>query len=175
LDGEGVGFWFEAQVDDSLVSAIKKGETVTVSIPALGLTTDIPIVHIQPSSQLSTHTFTLLADLGSMELKSGLFGRLFVSLGTRPAIILPESVIVNRGGISGVYTVDESRVVHWRLIKTGKRWRKIGKAYLPVVQDIGTVGNARQRFVTVVSGLSPGEVVVSSNLSGMREGSRLEQ
>ena len=110
-----------------------------------------------------------------MELKSGLFGRLFVSLGTRPAIILPESVIVNRGGISGVYTVDESRVVHWRLIKTGKRSRKIGKAYLPVVQDIGTVGNARQRFVTVVSGLSPGEVVVSSNLSGMREGSRLEQ
>jgi len=175
LDGKGAGFWFEAQVDDSLVSRIKKGETVTVSIPALDLNRDIPVVHIQPSSQLSTHTFTLLADLGSMELKSGLFGRMFVSLGTRPAIVLPENVIVNRGGISGVYTVDESKVVHWRLIKTGKMWREVGGAYLPVIQDISPAGKAGQRFVTVVSGLSPGEVIVSSNLPGTREGCRLEQ
>ncbi len=173
LDGKGSGFWFEADIDETLQSRLKPGTMVTVSIPAAGLDLEAPVVHLQPSSRPSTHTFTVLADLDSAELKSGTYGRLFLETGVSPAIVLPRAVVINRGGINGVYVVDGSGMVKWRLVKTGKKWRKAGSSYLPVFSDI-SIRRPAQIFVTVLSGLSQGDRVVSSNLSAVREGNHLE-
>ncbi len=173
LDGKGSGFWFEADMDESLQSAVKAGDMVTVSVPAAGLDLEVPVVHVQRSSRPQTHTFTVLADLDSADLKSGLFGRIFLKVSTRKAVILPKGVVVERGGISGVYVLDESGTARWRIIKAGKPWRKTQKGFLPLLPDVAAQGGA-EIYVTVLSGLSPGEKVVSSNLSRVSEGCRIE-
>jgi len=173
LDGKDGGFWFEADIDESLQSRLKPGTMVTVSVPAAGVDLEAPVVHIQPSSRPSTHTFTVLADLNLAELKSGSYGRLFLKIAVSPAIVLPQAVVIKRGGINGVYVVDDSGMLKWRLVKTGKKWRKADSGYLPVFSDVSSGGPAGI-FVAILSGLSPGDRVVSSNLSAVREGIHLE-
>ncbi len=173
LDGKDSGFWFEADIDDALQTLVKPSAKVTVSIPALDLDLEAKVVHVQKSSNPATHTFTVLVDLDSKELKSGLFGRLFLRIGSRQAIVIPLGVIVERGGIKGVYTVDDSGIVHWRLIKAGKRWRKTKSGFFPLFSDGGGQGFG-QVYVTVLSGISSGDRIVCSNLSKVREGVHLE-
>ncbi|NPA95246.1 MAG: efflux RND transporter periplasmic adaptor subunit [Thermodesulfobacteria bacterium] len=175
LDGKGAGFWFEAQIDDALIDNVRPRETVTVSIPALGMITKTQVVHVQRSSHPATNTFVLLADLDEPNLKSGLFGRVYVEVGKTTAIVLPMDVIVMRAGINGVYVVDENRMVHWRIVRLGKKWLKTSTGFLPVLQDIPPGPGDKRMFVTVLSGLSAGEEIISSNLSQAREGGRLEQ
>ncbi len=174
LDGKDAGFWFEASVDDILINNIRPGENVTISVPALDLVTEAKVVHAQRSSQPDTHTFTLLVDLDSLNLKSGLFGRVFVGIGKTMAIVLPEKVVVRRAGINGVYVVDENKMVHWRIVRLGKMWLKTAKGFLPILQDVATTKEQAEKYVTILSGLSAGEQIVASNLSQAREGGRLE-
>ncbi len=174
LDGRGAGFWFEANVDDVLIENIVPGESVTVSIPAIDLVANVKVEHVQRSSNVATHTFTLLADMDSMKLKSGLFGRVFVRTGQVTTIILPEKVIVKRAGINGVYVVDENKTVHWRIVRLGKKWLRTGSGFLPVLQDVPAGGQGKELFVTILSGLEEGEEIISSNLMQAREGARLE-
>ncbi len=174
LDGKDAGFWFEAHIDDVLINNIVPRENVTISVPALDLVTKAKVVHVQRSSQPDTHTFTLLADLDSLDLKSGLFGRVFVNTGKTTAVVLPEKVVVRRAGINGVYVVDQNRMVHWRIVRLGKRWLKSTNGFLPVLQDVAAGKDHAEKYVTILSGLSPGEQVVSSNLLQAREGGRLE-
>ena len=173
LDGKGSGFWFEADIDETLHSDVATGDMVTVSIPAAEMDIQAPLVHIQRSSQPATHTFTILADLDSADLKSGLFGRVFVKLGSYQAIVLPESAVISRSGIKGVYTVDDSDIVRWRIVKTGKKWRKSEKRLLPFFSGMARKGD-QEIYVTILSGLWPGDRVVVTNLSRVREGIHLE-
>ncbi len=174
LDGKGAGFWFESQIDDVLIDNIRPKESVIVSIPALGMIKKTQVVHVQRSSHPATNTFVLLADMDEPTLKSGLFGRVYVEVGKTTAIVLPRDVIVMRAGINGVYVVDENRMVHWRIVRLGKKWLKTSTGFLPVLQDIPPRQKDNRLFVTVLSGLSAGEEIISSNLSQAREGGRLE-
>ncbi len=174
LDGKGAGFWFEAQVDDVLIDNVHPGESVTVVIPATDTILEAKVVHVQRSSQPSTHTFTLLSDVDSVGLKSGLFGRLFITIGKVTSIVLPESVIVRRAGINGVYVVDDNKTIHWRIVRLGRKWVKTESGFLPVLQDVAVTQGEGQRYVTVLSGLSQGEKIISSNLYQAKEGARLE-
>ena len=136
-------------------------------------------MHKQESSDPSTHTFILLADLDKMsQLKSGLFGRVYIELGFHDSLLLPENVVIQRGGITGVYVVDASNTVHWRIIRTGKRWVKAKDSFLPILKDTEGIEEENQRvsghFVEVLSGLLPGERVISSNLLKVKEGDRVE-
>jgi RND family efflux transporter MFP subunit len=173
LDGKGSGFWFEADVDEALQDIVKEGEMVTVSVPAAHLDMEAPVVHVQRSSRPQTRTFTVLADLDSADLKSGFFGRMFLQVGSRNAILLPQGAVVKRGGINGVFVVDEGNMARWRIIKAGSTWRKAGSTFLPLLPDVAAQG-VPETYVLVLSGLSPGEKIVSSNLSKVSEGSRIE-
>ncbi len=178
FDGKDVGFWFEAAIDDGLFGKVKIGKKVRIVIPAIG-STSATVVHKQESSDPSTHTFTLLADFDKMsQLKSGLFGRVYIELGFHDSLLLPENVVIKRGGITGVYVVDASNTVHWRIIRTGKRWVKAKDSFLPILKDTEGIEEENQRvsghFVEVLSGLLPGERVISSNLLKVKEGDKVE-
>ncbi len=176
LDGKGVGFWFEAEVDESLIKNVHVGDQVIVLIPSLKELIDAKIEHVQNSTNQNTNTFTLLVDLDDRELKSGVFGRVIIKLGEVERIILPENVIVKRSGIYGVYVVDEDNICHWRIIRPGKMWILTDGRLMPILQDmdLASFKESKKVFVTILSGINPGEKVVVSNLAQVREGARLE-
>ena len=87
-------------------------------------------------------------------LKSGMFGRGAMSLGTTTTgIMAPRQAIFERGALTAVWTVDQANTARMRLVKTGK-----------------TVGDR----VEILSGLDAGERVVTVGVERVVDGARVE-
>jgi len=85
--------------------------------------------------------------------RSGMFARVFVPLPGRKKVLIPQKAIVRLGQLQGVFIVDSKNVAHFRLIKTGKH-----------------MGDK----VEILSGLEPGERIVSVLPPDIVDGARLE-
>jgi len=53
-------------------------------------------------------------------LRSGLFGRAHIARGQRQAILVPQSAVVERGQLQGVYVVGQDQVASLRYITLGQ-------------------------------------------------------
>ncbi len=172
FESSGEGAWFAADVDESLISKVKTGMPVTIYLPSVRRMIDAGVTQAAPDSSPASHTFSILCDISSFGLPSGLYGRVYIPAGHRQKLLAPCRALVDRGGIVGVYVVDSERQVHWRVIKTGNKWVKNSSGYGPAPWDC-TV-SAADCFIEVLTGLVPGEELVVSNLDRVREGFRLE-
>jgi len=111
----------EAQVPDSMIVTIRKGDAVRMELEA-ATQAEIQgrISEIVPSADSSTRSTIVKIDLPpNASLRSGLFGRAFFTLGDHSAISVPSTLVVQHGQLTSVYVLDE-KVVRQRLIKLGK-------------------------------------------------------
>jgi len=53
-------------------------------------------------------------------LKSGLFAKVFVPGGKKETVLVPVKAVVQKGQLTGVYSVDSKDVIAYRLVRTGK-------------------------------------------------------
>lgn len=144
----------EVSVPESQGSAIRLGQTLPVSVDAAGLATRATVGEIVPGADPSTRTIQVRLDLpASAKLRSGLFGRAWIPAGRRTAIRLPQTAILERGQLQGVYVVGPDGIARFRLIRTGA---------------------AQQGTVEVLSGLTPGEQVIVAGLEQVKDGARIE-
>ena len=60
-----------------------------------------------------------LCILTHAQLLKTLYGKVLIPDGERETILVPRSAVVEKGQLTGVYVVDESGVVNYRLIKKG--------------------------------------------------------
>ena len=144
-------YQLEADVDESQVPRIKIGDNVRVIVEALG---NDPIAakvtEIVPAAEMGSRSFVVKLGLPRLEgVRSGMFGRALFSTRTREVVSVPDSAVVRKGQLTGVYVVNDKRQAHFRLIKTGK-----------VYAD----------RVEVVSGLANGERIVLENLERVQDG-----
>jgi HlyD family secretion protein len=49
-----------------------------------------------------------------------MFGRAFLSQGQKNALVVPTGAVVAHGQLRGIYIVDESGLIHWRVVTLGK-------------------------------------------------------
>ncbi len=169
IDDMDSGVWLKAGIDESLLGRIHPGTPVHVKVPAAGIDLKSRISRVIPHVDRSSHTFEVKVDLSHSQAKSGLFGRISIRTGTRQALLIPASAVVKRGAIEGVFTVDENRILHWRVIKTGSEWmQQKDKSFYPCPP--GTTAG----FLQVLSGLDPEDEIAVSNIDKLREGLRLE-
>jgi RND family efflux transporter MFP subunit len=150
-------FRLEVQVDESQIGAVRLGASVPVLIDALS---DHPIsgkvVQIIPAADPASRSFTVKIELPSNpQVRSGLFGRAQFPRGERQSILVPQSALVQRGQLNGVYVVDSNEIASLRYITLGK----------PSAKD-----------VEALSGLDNGERVVADpggrDLGGKRVGAQ---
>jgi RND family efflux transporter MFP subunit len=143
----------EVSVDESLLSNVRLGGGVAVSIDTLGaFPVAGKIAQIVPAADPASRSFLVKIDLPSLPgLHSGMSGRALLERGSKDVLMIPLSAIVVHGSMQSVYAVGQNRIASVRYISTGN-----------------THGNA----VEVLSGLSAGEPVVDSpgerDLSGRR-------
>jgi multidrug resistance efflux pump len=145
----------EAIVDEAQVTRLRIGNSGSVTIDALGgaLLTGT-LSEIVPAADPASRTSVVKLDLPPTDsLRSGVFGRVKFAVGQTQALTVPQSALVERGQLTGVYVLDTERVARLRLIKTGKAY-----------------GDR----VEVISGLNDGETVVSGNVGAVSDGSRVE-
>lgn len=118
IEGGG-GFHVEAAVTEGLQDKVKTGMTVEVIIDTLNRRIRGTIREVIPAIDPLSRTFMVKVGLGETLLRSGLFARVCIPVGRKEAIIVPESAIVRKGQLTGVYAVDGHGIISYRLVRTG--------------------------------------------------------
>jgi len=146
-------FRLEASVDESRLRFVKPGQLVDVSLESLDRRLAARVSEIAPTVDAASRAYVVKIDLPSLpNLRSGMFGRAWFSLGTRRAITIPPAALVERGQLQSVFVI-EGGVAHTRLVTTGERDR-----------------NA----IEVLSGVNEGETLVGLVESSLVDGARVE-
>lgn len=176
VDSSDDGNWFEARVDGSLLETVTKEPKVTVILSDRKITLNAPVSKLTYMIDDQSRTFKVLIDTQDASVTPGDFGRLFIKTAIKKRTVIPSNTVVNRGGLTGVYTVDENNVVAWRVIRTGGAWKRDKEKWLPVSLPYTTKEKelVTEHFIEILSGVSAGEKIVASNLDSMREGSLIE-
>lgn len=145
----------EVLVEESMLSGIKLGDSVPVVIESLGNIERMGRVHeISPVSDQFSRTVTVKISLDDQKaLKSGFFGRARFPGLERKALLIPRSALVEKGQLTGVYSVDADNTAHLALVKTGGEF---------------------PQGIEIVAGLSEGWKIVVNPGVGLNDGTRLE-
>jgi RND family efflux transporter MFP subunit len=153
IEDEG-SYLLELAIPESLAARVKTGSPVQVALDTLGSSFPATIAEIVPTVDPVSRTFTAKINLGQKSLKSGMFGRGTINLGTSiNGITLPKRSIVEHGAMTSVWVLDKDNSVRMRIIKIGK-----------------IVGERTE----ILSGLSEGERVVVSGVEKVSEGNKVE-
>ena len=145
----------EALLNETDMHSIRIGSEATAVIDALG-TAELSgrVAQIVPSADAASRSFLVKIDLPlDTRLRSGLFGRARFSPGTRTALTIPTSAVVERGQMQAVFVLDASDIATLRYVTTGK--------------GLG------QR-IEILSGLETGERVVAAPNERELAGKRIE-
>ncbi len=172
LVAPGAGYWFVAQVDEGYMDRLKPGEGVYLHIKPLGLSLKARIDLVVPRVDPQTGGFRVKVDVSSLPVKAGMFGRLYLVTSRTSRVLVPWKAVVKRGNLRAVYTVDARRVLHFRIIRTGRTYKKVQGEWMPVEPPLNPPGSSL--WVETLGGLDPGETIVVSNLDRVREGASLE-
>lgn len=138
----------EATVDESDIRLARLGQSVPVTLDALGNSALAGrVAQIVPAADPASRSFVVKIDLpADARVRSGLFGRAHFSRGQRSALLIPQTASVERGQLRGVYAIDSSGLAGLRYVTLG-----------------GKIGGD----IEVLSGLQAGEKLVAD--PGQRE------
>lgn len=134
----GQSLQLEALVQESLVTRVGLGQELLVRIDALDRDLSGRIEEIVPSADPASRTFVVKAALESGSgVLPGMFGRLFIPLGQKTALVAPEASVVRVGQLEAVW------------VRTDDAWSRVQV----------TTGRLLPEGREVLSGLEPGDVV----------------
>ncbi len=144
----------KVDVAESVVAGLARGQVAEVTV--MGRTMPAAIERIVQAGDASTHTFTveMVLDNPDGAVREGMFVRAVFGTGTRGALVIPVSAVVERGQLVGVFAVGEGD-------RAGLRWIKLGAR----MED----------HVEVLSGLQPGERYLVAPPADVHDGARVEQ
>ena len=121
-----------------------------VDLPALGKTVKPLRATVIPLADAKSHTTRVRFDLPPTDgLVPGQYARARLPVGVATMLAVPESALVRRGEVTGVYVIDDKGVPRLRQLRTGER-----------------VGDGE---IEVLAGLSGGETIAANPVAaGMR-------
>lgn len=185
------GFRFVAHVPESMLDKVRAGDTAYIMIGHVrsGRSNWAPqetkITQVVPEVDPATHTLEIKADLAGSGYRKGMYGTIWLEAGKRTGILLPDSVILSRGGLEGIYAVDRDGVIYFQVITTAGCYYKEEAGLFPcedggrgektsVPGTSASSGPAREKFLLVSSGVTAGMKVCASRLHEIKEGMSLE-
>ncbi len=142
----------EGAVPESAASQLRLGDSLPVRLEGSDVPVPARIEELAPSVDPESHTVFVKAALDpSTGARSGQFARFLIPLATSRSFYVPVSSIVPFGQMERIFVVAENRA-QLRLVKTGR-----------------VDGNR----IEILSGLSPGESVVTAPPPALRDGQRV--
>ncbi len=138
-----------ANIDESYLGKVKVGEEITLE--AGGKILKRKITKVVQSIDPATRTFKVKVDI--TDLAGGQFVKLNIPVSKKEAIVVPQTSIVQKGELTGVYAVDNENVISYRLIRTGKTY---------------------QDKVEVLSGLSNGDKIITVGIEKAIDGGKIK-
>jgi RND family efflux transporter MFP subunit len=151
IEGEG-GLEVRATMGGALASSVTAGQRLAAEIDGQAAPVAATVRSVAPAADPATHRVEVRADLApAAGLRSGLFARLLVPRPGAPALVVPAAAVVRRGGLTGIFVVEDGRA---RL-----RWI--------------AAGAARDGAVELRAGATAGERVVLDP-ADLADGARVE-
>jgi len=147
-------FWLTVRARDAVRVAI--GDELAVSFdsrPDLG-TVAGKVVEIVPAADPTTHTLTVKADLGNIDVPSGFSGRATILGDSRERLVVPASALHRRGGLELVVIRAADGTARTRAVTIG-----------------GVLPDGR---IEVLSGIDAGDSVVIDAPGPVADGTPLE-
>lgn len=143
IEQEGL-FCADLVLPERHIQSVKVGLPVKVRVPALDdLETMGEVGRIIPAADAQSRSFEIKVGMPpDLDLKSGMFARVFIPIGGNGILLVPETAVVREGQLTGVYIVDDKKIARLRLVRTGKPYGdrleiisglKQGQKYIPVV------------------------------------------
>lgn len=144
----------EAAVEESQSKLMQIGKRVNVKIDALGEGEFFGVIsEILPSADAASRSYTVKIDLpASPLLRTGLYGLAKFPLEGKSAIMIPNTAIVQRGQLSGVFVISPEGIAQLRVV---------------------TIGKNADGLVEVLSGLSEGDEFVSADIHRVNDGVKI--
>ncbi len=147
--------FFDTYVAESQINKIPKGAKVDVFIDALNQNVEGVIARVVSAGDSTTRRYKVKIVLKNHDgLLSGMFGRVNFVLGQKPAVVIPKSALIERGGLIGVFVVNEHKEAHFRWLQLGAK---------------------AEDSVEIRSGLLANENIVLHAKPQIREGDFIEQ
>jgi len=147
-------FQLELALPENIATRVKPGSPLQVTLDAVGLSFATKIAEIVPAADPASRTFIAKVALNQKGVKSGMFGRAAVSLGTTVnGITVPKKAVVDRGALTFVWALGTDNIARMRIVKVGR--------------------SAGER-VEILSGLSEGDRVAVAGVEKVTEGARVE-
>ncbi len=145
---------FDAEVPEAMIRHFKPGDRVSLAIATLQpKELSATVTQITPQATGASHSYKVRMALpGGVSSMSGLYGTARIALSKRKAIMVDESSVQRRNGLSYIYIVTPEGLVQSRVV------------------TLGTLINGRY---PVASGLVPGDVIVSELVPGLMDGVRV--
>lgn len=117
-------FLFETFVAENRVRHVRIGSTVNIMIDAMGKQAIAgTVLRIIPAGDPVTRRYEVKIALPE-QLKAypGMFGRAHFTIGTDRFPVIPGQALVNRGGLNGVFVLDQDNHARFRWLRTGREW-----------------------------------------------------
>jgi RND family efflux transporter MFP subunit len=132
----------EANVNERDLKYVRMNAAVPVLLDAFdGAPLSGKVVQIVPAADPASRSFVVKVELPSNpKLRSGLYGRTEFLRGKKQAVLVPRSAVLQNGQLQNVYVVGDDQTIALRYV---------------------TLGVERTEGMEVLSGLGPGERVVS--------------
>ncbi len=155
LEREG-GYRVDLVVPETYIKSVRTGQAVEVRIPAAGDTPfDGTVDVIIPSADQGSRTFIVQVGIsGTESLRSGMFARAPLTIGRRNMLSLPQTAVVRKGQLTGLYIVDAHHTARFRLVR-------IGRSYGDQVEVISGIQAGTNVVVQPPPNLSNGSLVES--------------
>lgn len=143
-----------ANVPARWIGKISEGDSVNVSVSAAGINAaQAVLTAVSNAGDPMSRQYAIEAQITDPEvasqLKTGMFAEIGIQLDGIESLYIPTSALVQRGQLTGVYTVSENNRTVLRWVRTGIR-----------------AGES----VEILTGLTPGEQYVSSMEQPVRQG-----
>ncbi|NLI12427.1 efflux RND transporter periplasmic adaptor subunit [Pelotomaculum propionicicum] len=136
--------FLQTAVDESYINKLKEGDTLPVKVAAVS---DQPftgvISNISQAASTSSKGFTVKVLIENAEhlLKPGMFAEASLSAIDRSELMIPKSAVINEGGHSYVWVVENGTVSKREVVKGTSSAVKTGiKAGLKEGQEVATSG-----------------------------------
>lgn len=147
------GRWFDIDVPEAQAAGIQPGQAVQVQLDGRPAPLAASVQHVLPLPDGATRAQRVRIALpASPAVAPGAFGRAVFALPAQAALSVPGVALAERGGLQGVYVVDDAGASHFRWLRLGRQ-----------VAD----------RVEVTAGLDPGERLVARPDPALREGDRI--
>lgn len=147
----------DVQVDNLAYYQLKLGEHVPVQYAGpnrVPQQTEATVESMVVASDPHTHTHTVKLLLpASSKMEGGAYARVMIPVKQQPAILVPQSAVRVRAGITGVFVVNADGNAEFRMV---------------------TLGERRGADVVVLSGLADGDRLIVSAKGELANGTKIE-